>query len=378
MQDSNTQYWVGLDVHQSQITVAIVGAPEAPVSEFRVGGHPRSVRKLVGRLQELQSEGEVACAYEAGPTGYGLQRQLEAAGVTCQVVAPSLIARRPGERIKTDRRDARKLATHLRGGLLTAVFPPSPEQEAVRDLCRCRDDARADLMRCRHRLSKMLLRRERVYRDGTAWTQKHRRWLLSLPWEHEADRLSFASYLRAVEHHEERLVALDAALEAAAQKDPYREPVGWLRCFRGLDTLNALTLVAELYAVARFQTPRQLMAYLGLVVSEHTTGSSRRQGGITKTGNAQARRVLINAAWHCRRRPAVSRILRRRREGQPQEILALADRAMDRLHRRYWHLTLGRGKCSQQAVVAVARELAGFLWVALVQYPQLQASPAQD
>jgi len=222
--------------------------------------------------------------------------RVHAEGLGCIVVAPSLIPIKPGDRIKTDRRDAKKLAEHVRAGLLTAVCVPSEAQEAVRDLCRCREDAREDLMRARHRLSKMLLRRSLVYRAGTNWTHKHRRWLLGLAWEHDSERTVFGDYLQEVEHLEERLRGLDAALEAQSQKDPYREPVGWLRCFRGFDTVNAMTVVVELYDVVRFGSPRQLMSYLGLVPSEHSSGNSRRQGGITKSGNRHVRRALVNAA----------------------------------------------------------------------------------
>ncbi len=362
---------VGLDVHQEEIAVALLRAGSRRPEEFRVRGDARGVRRLVGRLGKL--EGGVECAYEAGPCGYALQRQLEGAGIACVVVAPSLIPVKPGERIKTDRRDARKLAEQLRAGMLTAVCAPSEAQEAVRDLCRCREAAREDLMRARHRLSKMLLRRSLVYRAGKNWTQKHRRWLLGLVWEHEAERVVFGDYLGAIEQLEERLRGLDAALETQSGEGPYREPVGWLRCFRGLDTVNAMTIVAELYDVVRFHSPRQLMAYLGMVPSEYSTGGKRRQGAITKSGNRHVRRALVNAAWHYRHRPAVGRTLRLRRQGQPAPIVALADRAQQRLHRRFFHLLLRRGKPPQKAVVAVARELAGFLWAALVLYPQLQS-----
>jgi transposase len=370
MQDGST-YWVGLDVHKAHHSVAIVAPDGSLKAEKRIGTDERSLRGLLRELKALRKLGQVECVYEAGPTGYGLQRQLEAAGLSCMVAAPSLVPRKPGERVKTNRRDARKLAVQLRAGLLTAVCPPTPEQEAVRDLCRCREDAREDLMRARHRLSKMLLRRGRVYREGSHWTQKHDRWVRSQPWDHDADRTAFQAYLSAIEHLEERLSELDAALEAQASKDPYRAPVAWLRCFRGFDTLQALTLVAELYDIARFAKPRSLMAYLGLVPSESSSGDRRRQGSITKTGNSHVRRALVNAAWQYRRPAHVSRLLRQRRKGQPREIVALADRAMRRLHRRFAHLTLRRGKCAQKAVVSVARELAGFVWAALVLYPQL-------
>jgi transposase len=368
--ENGSTYWVGLDVHKAHHSVAIVDSGGSVMTEMRISTDDGSIRGLIGKLKELKKKGRVECAYEAGPTGYMLQRQFEAAGLSCMVVAPSLIPRKPGERVKTNRRDARKLAIQLRAGLLTAVCPPTPQQEAVRDLCRCREDAREDLMRARHRLDKMLLRHGRLYRDGTHWTKKHGRWLRGLAWDFEADRAAFQSYLRAVEHLEERLCELDAAIEAQAAKDPYRDPVAWLRCFRGFDTLNALTLVAELYEVARFGKPRQLMAYLGLVPSESSSGDRRRQGPITKTGNSHVRRALVNAAWQYRRPVHVSSILRKRRAGQPPEILKLADRAMHRLRRRFLHLTLTRGKCAQKAVVSVARELAGFVWAALVLYPQ--------
>lgn len=375
MTDAST-YWVGLDVHKVQHSVAIVAADGSVKMEMRIGTDQGSVRGLIRQLKELKKQGRVECVYEAGPTGYTLQRELEAAGLACIVAAPSLIPRRPGERVKTNRRDARKLAVQLRAGLLTAVCPPTPEQEAVRDLCRCREDAREDLMRARHRLAKMLLRRGHIYREGKHWTHKHERWLRSLCWDYEADRVAFDSYLRAIEQLQERLRELDTQIEAHASRDPYRAPVAWLRCFRGFDTLNAVTVVAELYEVARFAKPRQLMAYLGLIPSEASSGEQRRQGSITKTGNSHLRRALINAAWHYRRPARISRQLHKRRAGQPPEILQLAERAMHRLHRRFQHLVARRGKCPQKAVVSVARELAGFLWAALVLYPQLNA-PAQ-
>ena len=368
--------YVGLDVHQESISVSVLGVGSGTALEFEVGGDDRGIGKLVRRLKKLAAEGRLECVYEAGPCGYALQRRLEAAGIGCAVIAPSLIPVKPGDRIKTNRRDARKLAEQHRAGTLTAVCAPSEAQEAVRDLCRCREDAREDLMRARHRLSKMLLRRGQVYRAGKNWTQKHRRWLLGLEWEQPAERVVFGDYLQAVEHLEERLRGLTAALEEQAEQDPYREPVGWLRCFRGIDTVNAMTIVAELYDIARFASPRRLMAYLGMVPSEHSTGSRRRRGGITKSGNRHVRRALINAAWHYRHRPAVGRTLRLRRQGQPAPIVAMADRAQQRLHRRFFHLLLGRGKPKQKAVVAVARELAGFVWAALVLYPQLPSQEA--
>jgi len=372
MDDATT--YVGLDAHQDHIAVAMLRGQGREWTELRFGGDRRGLEKLVRCLSEETVKGAVVSAYEAGPLGYALQRRLESAGICCQVVAPSLIAVKPGDRIKTDRRDARKLALQLRAGLLTAVCPPSEGEEAVRDLCRCREAAREDLTRARHRLSKMLLRRGRVYRDSKPWTLKHRRWLRSQVWEHPADRTVFEEYLLAIEQLEDRHRALETAIEEQARQEIYREPVSWLRCMRGFDTVNAMTVVAELHGIARFSSPRQLMAYLGLVPTESSSGHSRRQGGITKTGNRHARTALINAAWHQRHTPRLGATLRARRRGQPAAVIALADRAQRRLNRRFLHLVLRRGKPPQKAVVAVARELVGLVWTLLVLYPRLAAA----
>jgi transposase len=323
-------------------------------------GQDHLAKKLLREAPE-----DVLCCYEAGPGGYALQRQMQAVGVRCQVVAPSLIPVKPGERVKTDRRDARKLANLLRAGLLTEVHPPTVEEEAVRDLCRCREDAKEDLLRSRHRLVKMLLRRGTVWVAGKrAWTKAHHEWLRGLRFELPADRAVFEDYLLAIEQIEERIARLDAKLEALSQEEPYREPVGWLRCFRGIDTVTAMTLVAELHDFRRFHSARELMAYLGLVPSEHSSGGGRRRGSITKAGNCHVRRVLVETAWHYRHAPALSKKYRRRRRGQPTWVLALADRAQQRLHRRYVRLS-ARGKPHNKVAVAIARELVGFIWVAL-------------
>jgi len=366
MFESNTH--VGLDVHKKQITVALLRPGEQQPVEWQVVNEPRAIRRLARRI-EREAVGEVTCVYEAGPCGYTLQRQLEGYGLSTQVIAPSLIPRKPGERVKTDRRDARKLAFHSRSGSLTEVRPPSVEDEAVRDLCRCRVAASADLTRARHRLGKLLLRHGLVYRVGRNWTQAHRRWLRGLAFEQAALKVIFDDYLLAVEHLEERQRGLDTELEAVSRQEPYREPVGWLRCFRGIDTTTALTIVAELHDFRRFKTARQLMAYLGLVPGESSSGERTQRGPITKAGNRYVRRVLVEAAWHYRHRPAVGRALRERRQGQPAAVIALADRAQQRLNRKFYRLVLSRGKPTQKAVVALARELVGFLWAALYLIP---------
>jgi transposase len=358
-----------MDVHKKSINVAMQLPGSTEVVEWQLKNETRAVRRMAKKLKR-ESPGEVRCCYEAGPCGYVLQRQLKKEGVECIVAAPSLIPVKPGERIKTDRRDARKLAELFRAGLLTEVRPPTTDEEAVRDLFRCREDAKTDLQRCRHRLGKMLLRRGLVYRVGRAWTQRHRIWLRSIKLEHPAERAVFDDYLNAVELLEERLKALDGQIETVAEGEIYQERVGWLRCFRGIDTLTAMMILAELHDFRRFPSAEKLMAYLGLVPSEHSSGDSKNRGSITKAGNSHARRVLIEAAWHYRHRPCVSRVLRKRREGQPPWVITIADKAQTRLHRRHWHLAVARGKAKNKVTVAIARELVGFIWAALYAGPQ--------
>jgi transposase len=356
-----------LDAHMRMLQVAmLLPGSDGPI-EWQVANEAGAIRRMVKKILK-EAKGEVRMCYEAGPCGYALQRTLKELGVDCIVIAPSLIPVKPGERIKTDKRDARKLVGLFRAGLLTEVHPPTPGEEALRDLSRCREDARADMGRARHRLGKMLLRRGIVWEEGKKrnWSEAHMRWLRALKFEHPADKLVFEDYLLAIEHLEERLKGLESALEAAAQKDPYREQVAALRCFQGIDTVTAVTVVAELHDFRRFQSPRELMGFLGLVPSEHSSSDSRRLGGITKAGNGHARRVLIESAWHYRHAPHLGATLRKRREGQPGTVIAIADKAAQRLHRKFAKMD-ARGKPRPKIVVAVARELVGFLWAVL--YP---------
>jgi transposase len=354
-----------MDAHKKSIYVAVLRPGSREPEEFEVANRERDLRRFARKLVREAQGGEVRCCYEAGPCGFALRRQLEAAApVVCEVIAPSLIPIRPGSRVKTDRRDARKLVRLYRAGELTAIHVPTESQEAVRDLTRCREDAKEDLRRARHRLEKMLLRRGRIYADGRMWTQRHLLWLRSLRWEDVADQVVFADYMRALELLADRIAALDTQIQTCAGEPPYREPVGWLRCFYGIDTVTALTIVAELGDVRRFQKPTDLMGFVGIVPSERTSGDSQRRGALTKTGNAHIRRVVVEAAWHYRHRPAIGPTLRRRREGQPGWAITIADRAHARLHKRFWAL-LARGKPQNKVVVAVARELVGFLWCVL-------------
>lgn len=357
---------VGLDAHKKALQVAMLLAGRQDPVEWSVVNEGGAIRRMVKKILR-EAGGQVRACYEAGPCGYALQRTLKKLGVDCVVIAPSLIPVKPGDRIKTDKRDARKLAELFRAGLLTEVHPPTEGEESVRDLCRCREDAKEDLLRARHRLSKMLLRRAILWEDGKKnWTQSHRQWLRTLKFDHPADTLVFEDYLLAIEHLEERIRGLEQALEAVVEQDPYRSPVGALRCFSGIDTITAVTLVAELHDFRRFQSPRDLMGYLGLVPSEHTSSENRRLGSITKAGNSHARRVLVESAWHYRHPPRLGQGLRKRRKGQPAPVIAIADKAAQRLHRKFVKLH-GKGKPIAKVVVAVARELVGFLWAAL--YP---------
>lgn len=365
--------WVGIDAHKKTLAVAVLG-PKGQREEFTVENEPRAVRQLAKRLKRDAKGHEVRACYEAGPCGYVLQRQLEGDGVVCEVIAPSLIPRKPGERIKTDRRDALKLAELQRAGVLTTVAPPTPEQEAVRDLCRCREDARADLGRCRHRLVKMLVRRGYVFNSTKRlWSEPHRQWLKGLVFENETDRVVVADYMLAIDQTERRLKALDGELEKVAQLPLYRDHVSALRCFRGIDTTIAMIFVAELHGIERFESPRKLAAYLGLVPTIHSSGEKTKRGGITKTGNGHIRRALVQGSWQYRHRPIVGVKLAARREGQSKTIVAIADEAQRRLYARYRRLT-ERGKAHNKVVIAIARELVGFLWAAM----QSKRQPARQ
>lgn len=364
MKDVTT--YVGIDAHKKDLFVALlVGDTRTPVT-WQLANEPRAVERLVRKL-ERDTAGPIHMFYEAGPCGYALQRQVTRGRVRCDVIAPALIPRKPGERVKTDRRDARKLAELGRAGLLTTVRPPTPDDEAVRDLVRARDDARQDLQRCRHRLGKLLLRRGLHY-AGRNWTRAHRQWLDRLTWTHAAERTVVEDYRHAIDHTEARLQALDAELVAIAATAPYREPVAWLRCFRGIDTLTAIMILAELHDFHRFPSAPALMAYLGLVPGEHSSGETHRRGRITRTGNALVRRLLVEVAWHYHHRPGVGVAVARRRQGQPARVIAIADKAQQRLCRRFRAMTAAH-KPGPKVAVATARELAGFLWAALQPTP---------
>ncbi len=356
----STTVTVGLDVHARSIRLAAVRADEL-LEERTLPYNEEAVERVLRRWPRVR------CCYEAGPTGFGLHRHLVERGIECVVVAPGLVPQRPGDRVKTDPRDARKLARLLAGGLLEPIYVPAPELEAARDLVRAREDARLDRMRDRHRLSKFCLRHGRRL-PGLSWGVARRRWLSEQRFEFVAQQQTFDTYMHALDLVDHRIEALEHAIREAADQQPWRELVGKLRCLRGIDTLTALALVAELGDFGRFRTAEELMAFVGLVPSEHSSGERRRQGSITKVGNSHVRRLLIEAAWHARRRPTVGYELSRRQRGQDAVVIERAWRCQQRLHSR-WLRMAGRGKPQQKIAVACARELAGFIWAIATEQP---------
>jgi transposase len=349
---------VGLDVHQRSIAIAQLYGDRSEPQVAEIPNSPTIIRRT---FVALKKQGDVRCCYEAGPCGFEIQRQLTGMGIACEVIAPALIPKKPGERIKTDRRDAAKLARLHRLGELTSIRVPTPEQEGIRDLVRARDDVRKDLIAARHRLSKFLLRHGRIFSEGKNWTDRYWRWLRAQTFDRPAEQTTFEHYTVQVDHLQERRTALEREIVAISATNPYRETVGRLSCLRGISVLSAMVLIAEIIDFQRFEHPRQLMAFLGLVPSEFSSGESRKRGAITKTGNGHARRILVEAAWSYRHRPTIGSRARRALEGQSAAVTEIAKKAQHRLHKRYARL-IGRGKKSQLVVTAVARELCGFIW----------------
>lgn len=358
MIETSALTFVGMDVHRDTIAIALLRPGEHVPLEQTIANTSEAMRK---QLRRWGDPGSLRVCYEAGPTGYELQRQLAAAGIACAVIAPALIPKRPGQRVKTDKRDARALCRLFRAGELTPVRVPEPDEEVVRDLVRAREDLTEDILRSRHRLSKLLLRHGRVYREGKTWTARHVAWL-------RAQRFGSERLERLVGHHlailDGRLAQralLDEEITAIARSESYAAAVRLLSCLRGIAELSALTLLVEVGDFHRFGSAPEFMGFTGLTASEHSSGERRRQGAITKTGNAHLRRVLVEAAWHAQRRPNFGSAFRRRVAGQPPDVVRYVMQAQERLHRRYWRIAQ-RGKPSQVATVAVARELAGFIW----------------
>ena len=358
--------WVGIDDHKLELKVAVAQGKAEPAIHS-VANEERALGRWVRRLVRESDGGEIRMCYEAGPNGFALKRRLEGMGpVLVDVVAPTLTPRRPGRRVKTDPRDALELVNLFRAGQLTAVAVPEVTAEAARDLCRLHRQVGEEILRKRHHIQKFLVRRGRIWHQGRNWTGAYWRWLRQQSWDDWKDQICFDELLAGFQELEERQHRLEDAMRRLAAEDRWLVPVSVLRCFHGIDTVAGLSLVTEIFDAQRFRTPRELMAYLGLVPSVRQSADRERRGSITKTGNRFARWVLGQIAWQYRHPVKVGLSLKKRRQGQPTWAIAIADRAHRRLHRRYWAL-VGRGKLVQKAVTAVARELAAFVWEALTE-----------
>ncbi|WNK21241.1 IS110 family transposase [Halomonas piscis] len=354
--------YIGLDVHKVSISVAVAEeGRQAPEFLGEIPNEPKAIDQLIRQMSERFAGQPLLFCYEAGPCGYGIYHQIQASGHDSEVVAPSLIPQRPGDRVKTDRRDAVLLARLSRAGELTAVWVPTAEQEAIRDLTRAREDMKAAELRARQRLNAFLLRHNKPYPGKSRWTAAHYRWLETVRFDSPIQQLVLQEYIENVREAERRVAGLEKQMRAALTEWSLAPVVEALMALRGVSLITAMTVLSELGDISRFDSPRQLMAYLGLVPSEHSSGGSRRQGGITKTGNGHVRRVLVESAWSYRYPARKTRIIQQRAERTSPMVQAIAWEAQKRLCGRYRRLA-ATGKAKQQVTTAVARELAGFLW----------------
>ncbi len=347
--------WVGNDVHQETITMSVyVGDDQEPSVEKTIKNEKRLVGKFYKRLAR---DYEIRACYEASGSGYVFYRWLKEIGIKCDVIAPSLIPKKSGDRIKTDKRDARKLGRYYRSGELTAIHIPTEREESCRGLVRLREQISKESRTSKQYILKFLQARGLSYRDGNNWTKKHRRYLKSLKFESSLDQRIFNEYLMLLEYKEESLKKLDAEIFEMAHGEEYRERVEKLIMLKGVKETTAMGIITEVVDFKRFSKPRELMAYLGLIPGERSSGEQRHQGRITKTGNNRVRRLMVEAAWHARHRPTVVK----RAEPEKDEVWMIAEKAQKRLHGKYWRM-ISKGKISTKATTAVARELTGFVW----------------
>ncbi|MGG3510513.1 IS110 family transposase [Paenibacillus lautus] len=356
----DTIKYVGLDVSKENIAVSVAD-PGREGARY-LGTIPHTEYHILKVLRKLGQPNELSVCYEAGPTGYPLVRLLTAHGYDCIVIAPSLMPSRPGERVKTDRRDSMRLAQLLRAGELTRVHVPTPEEEALRDLVRMREDVKEDRARIRQRIGKFLLRHQIAPKEPLRrWTAKYRLWLGRIPFESASQRLVLQEMLHQMDENEERLKRMEAAIHEEATEGHHAPLIQALQTLRGVAETTATGIVAEVCSFTRFGNAKAFMGYTGLVPREYSSGQSRWQGNITKSGNTHLRRLLVESAWSYRYKPALQGELKKRQQGKSPEIQAISWKAQYRLHRKYTKM-LSKGKPSGKAVVAVARELSGFIW----------------
>jgi transposase len=372
---SKVTRYVGMDVHAETISVAVAEGRQVARSLGTIANRPEAIRRLLGKLGEPAS---LRVCYEAGPTGYVLYWQLTKMGVHCDVVAPSLVPTKSGDRVKTDRRDAEKLARSYRSGDLTAVWVPDSEHEALRDLVRAREAAKKDELRAKHRLSKYLLRYGQRAPEGCrAWTHAWWQWVRAVRFDHAAQNVTVLDYIMAVDYEAQRITRLEGAIDEAVKDAPahMKAVIDALQALRGVAKITAITLSTEFGTFARFERATQVMSYTGVVPTERSSGARDRRGAITKAGNAHLRRVLIEAAWHYRHGPRLNLRQKKLLRDLSPRVSEIAWKAQERLHRRFWRLT-NKSKPAGKVVTAVARELVGFIWAIGLQAERDAATPA--
>ena len=353
-------YYIGLDVHKDSIWMAVVvDEKEDPIQSQQL---PNNYLKVVKAIAPYQEKGKVQVAYEAGCLGYGLQRHLGEFGFDCRVIPPTRIVRSgKNKRVKNDKRDAALIANMLKRREGESINIPTREDEAGRDLLRCRSDFKGDLKRAKQQLLNFLLRHDKKYENNRYWTKKHRKWMAGLQFDLAVDKMTFEYYLSYIENMEGRIARVDEEIRKEAENERNAEKTRILRAFRGIDYITALSFICEVGDFRRFARAESFMSYLGLVPSEHSSGKKVLRGPITKTGSSQLRKLLIESAWHYTKPIKESKRLASRRAGTSEQVITYADKAMSRLHGKYYKM-LSRGKTQNVAVTGVARELAGFIW----------------